>query len=245
MIDVGSLRKVFKDRKRGEVIAVSDVTFRCEAGRIFGLLGPNGAGKTTILRILATMLKPTSGTAVVGGCDVVGDPQGVRRQIGFLSGTTGVYGRLTAREMVAYFGRLYGLSEEEIRRRTDETFRLFGVEEFADRRCDKLSTGMKQKVSIARTIIHDPPIVFFDEPTTGLDVITSRTIVDFIRNCKVQGKCVVFSTHILSEAEKLCDTVAIIHQGRLFAEGTVAELKATGGADNLEDAFLRIVGVGT
>ncbi len=241
MIETKDLCKNFKDKKRGEVKAVDHVTFRCKPGEVFGLLGPNGAGKTTTLRIISTALKPSSGTAVINGVDVVSDPQGVRRQIGFLSGNTGLYGRLTAKEMVAYFGRLYGMDESKIEKRTNELFTLLDMNSFANVRNEKLSTGMKQKVSIVRSVLHDPPVMVFDEPTSGLDVMSSRTIVDFIKTCRDSGKCVIFSTHIMSEAMRLCDRVAIIHNGRIYREGTVNDLLAQTGMNNLEDAFIKIV----
>ncbi len=242
MIEARELCKDFKDKKRGVVKAVDRVSFSCRAGEIYGLLGPNGAGKTTTLRILSTALRPTSGTAIINGIDVSVDPQKVRSQVGFLSGNTGLYGRLTAREMVAYFGSLYGMDPRAIRRRTEELFTLLDMKEFADSRNEKLSTGMKQKVSIVRSVLHDPPVMVFDEPTSGLDVISSRTIVDFIKSCRDMGKCVVFSTHIMSEAMRLCDRVVIIHNGRIYREGTVNTLLQETGQSNLEDAFIKIVG---
>ncbi len=242
MIQAENLSKTFKDKKRGTVKAVDGISFECKAGEIFGLLGPNGAGKTTTLRMLSTSLKPTSGTAMINGVDVADEPEKVRGQIGFLSGNTGLYGRLTAREMVTYFGKLYGMSASDIKLRIDKLFSMLDMQEFADGRNEKLSSGMKQKVSIARSVIHDPPIMVFDEPTTGLDVMSSRTIVQFIRKCRDDGKCVIFSTHIMSEATRLCDRIAIIHKGRIFADGTVDEILSRTGVDNLEDAFIRIVG---
>jgi sodium transport system ATP-binding protein len=242
MIQAKDLTKTFKDRKRGTVRAVDGVSFECKAGEVFGLLGPNGAGKTTTLRMLSTALKPTSGTATIDGVDVSKEPEKVRSRIGFLSGNTGLYGRLTAREMVTYFGTLYGMSKESIKQRADRLFEMLDMQSFADGRNDKLSTGMKQKVSIARSVIHDPPVMVFDEPTTGLDVMSSRTIVQFIKQCKDDGKCVIFSTHIMSEAMRLCDRVTIIHNGRIFANGTPGQLLETTGTTNLEDAFIKIVG---
>ena len=243
MIEARSLRKVFRDKKRGDVVAVDDVSFRCQAGEVFGLLGPNGAGKTTTLRILSTALKPSAGTIEVDGVDVARNPAEVRRRIGFLSGNTGLYGRLTPREIIAYFGRLYGMSEDRLRRRIDELVERLGMTDFADRRADTLSTGQKQKASIARTVVHEPPIVVFDEPTSGLDVMTSREIIRLIQQCKEDGRCVVFSTHFMGEAEKLCDRLAVIHKGRLFATGSPAEVMAETGTDDLEAAFLKLVEV--
>ncbi len=244
MIETENLTKIFRDRKRGEIRAVDRISFRCLPGQIYGLLGANGAGKTTALRILATILKPTEGTARVAGFDIVREPEKVRASVGFLSTATALYGRLTAREMVEYFGRLNGMNGGALRRRTDELFALLEISEFADRRCDKLSTGMKQKVSIARTLVHDPPVMIFDEPTVGLDVMTARTIVGFIRDCRTHGKTVLFSTHVMSEAEKLCDTIGIIHDGRLLAAGTLAQLRERSGLADLEDIFVRTVEAG-
>jgi sodium transport system ATP-binding protein len=242
MIVASNLCKTFKDKKRGEIQAVDNVSFDCKAGEVFGLLGPNGAGKTTTLRLLSTSLRPTSGTATICGTDVKDQPEKVRSLIGFLSGNTGLYGRLTAREMVAYFGRLYGMQDADIATRIEQLFAMLDMHDFADARNDKLSTGMKQKVSIARSVVHDPPVMVFDEPTTGLDVMSSRTIVDFIRKCRDDNKCVIFSTHIMSEATRLCDRVAIIHNGRIYAGGTPEDLLRQTGLDNLEDAFIKIVG---
>jgi len=241
MIEARQLTKLFRDKKRGEIRAVDGVSFRCEPGKIFGLLGANGAGKTTCLRVLATILRPSAGTATVGGYDVTTQPEKVRSSIGFLSTGTALYGRLTAREVVEYFGRLHGLEEGLLRTRLDQIFAALGMNEFRDGRCDKLSTGMKQKVSIARTLIHDPPVMIFDEPTHGLDVLASRAVVKFIRECRDRGKTVIFSTHVMSEMEKLCDTIGIIHHGRLMAEGTLAQLRERYACADLEDVFVRVV----
>jgi sodium transport system ATP-binding protein len=242
VIETRQLTKIFRDKKRGEIRAVDNVSLRCQPGQIFGLLGVNGAGKTTCLRILATILQPSSGTATVGGHDVVGNPEKVRANIGFLSTATALYGRLTAHELVEYFGRLHGLAKEVLHDRIDSLFTALDMNEFRDRRCDKLSTGMKQKVSIARTLVHDPPVMIFDEPTHGLDVLAARTIVGFIRDCRARGKTVIFSTHVMSEAQKLCDTIAIIHTGRIRAEGTLAQLRERTGAEDLEDIFISLAG---
>ena len=241
MIETHQLTKSFKDRKRGQVRAVDGVSFRCEPGRIYGLLGVNGAGKTTCLRMLATILTPTGGSALVAGHDIAREPERVRANVGFLSTATALYGRLTAKEMVEYFGRLHGLSDETLAARIGEIFARLKMDDFRDRRCDKLSTGMKQKVSIARTLVHNPPVMIVDEPTLGLDVLAARTIVDFLRECREAGKTVIFSTHVMSEAERLCDVIGIIHGGRLRAEGTLAQLRERSGEEHLEDAFIRIV----
>ena len=242
MIEARGLCKRFKDKKRGEIRAVDGVSFRCQPGQIYGLLGANGAGKTTTLRVLATILEPTEGTAIVAGYDVVEEPEKVRAHVGFLSTATALYPRLTAQEMVEYFGRLNGLDEATLKRRIDEIFARLEMDDFRDRRCDKLSTGMKQKVSIARTLVHDPPVMIFDEPTLGLDVMTARTIVAFIRECRGRGKTVIFSTHVMSEVEKLCDTIGIIHGGKLLAEGTLAGLRQKYAEQDLEEIFVQVVG---
>src|SRR5438876_5263432 len=242
MIEARGLSKRFQDKKRGEIRAVDNISFVCQPGRIYGLLGANGAGKTTTLRMLATILEPTDGTALVCGRDVVEQPEKVRAIVGFLSTATALYPRLTAQEMVEYFGRLNGLDEAELKKRVDEIFGRLDMDGFRDRRCDKLSTGMKQKVSIARTLVHDPPVMIFDEPTLGLDVMTARTIVEFIRECRNRGKTVIFSTHVMSEVEKLCDNIGIIHDGKLLTEGTLAELRAKYGEQGLEEIFVKVVG---
>ncbi|HLJ22926.1 MAG TPA: ATP-binding cassette domain-containing protein [Candidatus Acidoferrales bacterium] len=241
MIEVRQLAKQFRDNKRGIVRAVDGVSFACRPGEIYGLLGANGAGKTTTLRILATILTPSQGTAVVAGYDVTRDPQRVRSSVGFLSTATALYARLSAREMVEYFGRLHGLEEATLRRRIDEIFERLDMNDFRDRRCDKLSTGMKQKVSIARTLVHDPSVMIFDEPTVGLDIMASRTITAFIRECRDAGKTVVLSTHVMREVEKLCDHIGIIHDGKLLAEGTLADLRARYAVQDLEDLFVKVV----
>ena len=241
MIEAHHLVKRFRDKKRGTVRAVDDVSFSCRPGEIYGLLGANGAGKTTTLRMLATILAPSEGTAIVAGYDVVKDAQMVRARVGFLSAATALYGRLSAQELVEYFGRLHGLDEPTLHRRIDELFTRLEMNDFRDRRCDRLSTGMKQKVSIARTLVHDPSVMIFDEPTVGLDVMAARAIVGFIRECRESGKTVVFSTHVMSEVEKLCDHIGIIHGGKLLAEGTLSELRSRYGIQDLEDLFVKVV----
>ncbi len=241
MIIAENLTKTFRDRKRGLIRAVDRVTFTCRPGQIFGLLGANGAGKTTTLRLLGTLLEPTLGRATVASFDIQTQPEEVRRRIGFLSNGTALYGRLTAREMLEYFGRLNGLEGQNLRSRVDELVQRLEIAEFQHGRCDKLSTGQKQRVSIARSIVHRPPVMIFDEPTTGLDVMTSQTIMAFIEQCRDEGLTVVYSTHIMSEVERLCDEVAIVHRGRIAAEGTVQDLRAATGEAALEKAFLKIV----
>ena len=242
MIEANHLTKTFKDKKRGLVHAVDDVSFTCEPGKIYGLLGANGAGKTTTLRILATLLKPSSGSAVVAGHDVLNAAADVRAQVGFLAASTALYGRLTAREMVTYFGQLNGMPEAAIRTRLKQLADELDMHDFLDRRCDKFSTGMKQKTSIARTLVHDPAVMIFDEPTLGLDVMTARAIVRFVRDCRNRGKTVIYSSHVMSEIEKLCDKIGIIHDGKLVAEGTLAELSERYGETDMEEIFVKAVG---
>jgi sodium transport system ATP-binding protein len=192
--------------------------------------------------MLATILQPTSGTATVAGYDIREHPQEVRASIGYLSGSTALYERMTAREMVTYFGALYGMSTQAIEARVDAIFTELDMHEFADGRCDKLSTGQKQRVSIARAIVHQPPVLFFDEPTNGLDIVTARTITRFIRRCSTEGRTVIFSTHIMSEVEALCDRIAIVYQGKIVAIGTLAELRERTGKQVFEHVFLSLIG---
>jgi len=241
VIEAVNLGKTFQDKKRGEVKAVDQVSFVCRPGEIYGLLGANGAGKTTTLRMLATILEPTEGTARLCGHDVVEHPERARKHCGFLSTATALYPRLTACEMVEYFGRLNGLDEATLHKRIDQVFDRLDMNGFRDRRCDKLSTGMKQKTSIARTLVHDPPVMIFDEPTLGLDIMTARTIIEFIRECRDRGKTVIFSTHVMSEVEKLCDIVGIIQNGKLLAEGTIEQLRQRHGLISMEEIFVKIV----
>lgn len=241
MIHVRELTKRFPDLRRGDVPALDRVSFDVHPGEIYGLLGPNGAGKTTCLRMLSTVLKPTSGTATVAGFDVTTHPAEVRARIGFMSGNTGIYDRMTAREMVEYFGRLYGIEEQTLQRRLDEIFTILQMQDIRDLLGAKMSTGMKQKVSIARTIIHDPPVLIFDEPTTGLDVLVARAVLKAIEALRDEGKCIIFSTHIMREVEKLCDRIAIIHKGRILATGTVPELEAEYDEPDMEELFFDLI----
>lgn len=235
-VDVRGLSKAF-----GALKAVEDVSFTARSGEVFGVLGPNGAGKTTLLRLLATTLRPDRGTASIAGHDIRQNPIAARRSLGVLTANIGLYPRFSARENVAYFARLHGLDRETTAKRIDQLFSLLGVDEYADRRTDAFSTGMKQKVAIARAVVHDPPVMIFDEPTNGLDVLGARTVVEFIRGARAEGKCVLFSTHQMIEAAKLCDRVVIIYQGRVRAAGGVDELLASTGAPDLEDAFLALI----
>ncbi len=240
-ISLNNLSKHFEDKKRGLVKAVDELTFNCRPGSIFGLLGLNGAGKTTTLRILATMLTPTSGTAIVGGYNVQTEPDKVKSKIGFLTGNTGLYLRLTPREIITYFGRLSGMDTSAVKSRGNQLIEALDMGEFADRRIDKLSTGQKQKTSIARTMIHNPPILILDEPTAGLDVLTSRAIIKLVRSAKDDGKCVIFSTHIMHEAAAICDDIAVIHRGRLRAIGTLETFRKKYQLEDLDDIFVAII----
>ena len=242
MNEARNLTKIFRDKKRGEIRAADVISFRVLPGQIYGLLGANGAGKTTTLRLLATLLQPTAGSATVAGFDIVREAQRVRANVGFLAASTALYGRLTAREMIGYFGRLNGMTGAAIRARIKQLSAELDMDEFLDRRCEKLSTGMKQKTSIARTLVHDPAVMIFDEPTLGLDVMTARAIVKFVRECRARGKTVIYSTHVMSEVEKLCDVIGIIHDGKLLTEGTLAELRARYHEQDMEEIFVRVVG---
>lgn len=236
-IEAHGLRKTFVDPKRGEVQAVRGVDLACKQGEIYGLLGPNGAGKTTTLRMLATILAPSAGTARVAGVDVVDDPLGVRSRLGFLSTSTGLYPRLTPRETLRYFGRMHGLGGSELEARIEELIATFDMSEFADGHCEAFSTGQKQKVSIARAVLHRPPVLILDEPTTGLDILASSAMIEFVESRRSEGTCVLFSTHVLSEAERLCDRIGIIDHGRVLASGTLDELREETGERWLEDVF--------
>ena len=241
MIAVEGLTKIYHDKKRGEVRAVDGVSFTCTEGEIFGVLGPNGAGKTTTLRALATIIRPDSGQAMLNGWSVEREPEKVRGSIGYLSGETGLYGRLTPREILHYFARLNRFPADRLEERVESLVALFEMGEFADTRCEKLSTGMRQKVSIARAVVHDPPILIFDEPTAGLDILVADALLSYIEDSRDQGKCVVFSTHIMSEAERLCDRIAVIHRGRILAVGSLDDLRRETGERYLEKIFLSLV----
>ncbi|MFA5550145.1 MAG: ATP-binding cassette domain-containing protein [Trueperaceae bacterium] len=236
LIDVRNLSKSF-----GKVKAVDDVSFSVAAGEVYGLLGPNGAGKTTTLRVLATLLKPDSGGATVAGHDVLKAPEAVRASIGVVNGGMGLYDRLTGREILYYFGRLYDLEEQQIERRIAELDDLLDLRDTLTRRAGGFSTGMAQKIVIARAVLHDPPVIFFDEATSGLDVVARRAVVDFVRDYPSKGRAVVYSTHVMSEVEELCDRASIIYRGRKIAEDSVDELKRSNGSNSIEEAFFRLV----
>lgn len=241
MIQVSDLRKSYSDLRRGECVALAGVTFTAVPGQIYGLLGPNGAGKTTALRILSTMLRPTSGSATVNGFDVVTQPTEVRRSIGFVSTNTAVYDRMTAWEMVQYFGRLHGLADEPLRACMETVFQRLQMNEFRDVLGAKMSSGMKQKVSIARALVHNPPVLIFDEATVGLDVLVARSLLKTVSELREHGKCVIFSTHIMREVERLCDRIAILHRGYILAEGTLSDLADRHGERDMEELFFRLI----
>ncbi|MCC5876503.1 MAG: ATP-binding cassette domain-containing protein [Candidatus Sumerlaeia bacterium] len=240
MIEVNNLTKEYRSGWRGTMRAVDDVTFTCHPGEVYGLLGPNGAGKTTLLRMVSTAIRPKAGTARLAGIDVCRQPDEARRNLGFLSGNTGLYDRLTARETLRYFGRLQGMDDPAIDARIDTLAAAFEMRDFLGRRCDKLSTGMKQKVNLARAVIHDPPVLVLDEPTNGLDVITIRAMTRFIQDAREQGRTVLLSTHQMPEVEMLCDRVGLLHEGKLRFDGTVGDLREASGG-HLEEAFFKLV----
>lgn len=250
MIKVSHLRKEFelsRQQKKelnttaNNALAVNDLSFECQPGKVFSLLGPNGAGKTTTLRMLSTILTPTSGSIEIAGIDAVKYPQEARSKIGFLTGSTGLYARLTPIEIIDYFAALYQVPAKEKEERKKYLFDLLDMNDFLQKRIGKLSTGMKQKVSICRTMIHNPDVVIFDEPTSGLDVITAENIIKLIRDCKDQGKTVIFSSHIMSEVDLLCDDLAIVHKGQLKYNGQMSDFRQNMEASNLTEEFIRIV----
>jgi sodium transport system ATP-binding protein len=237
VIHVENLAKRFKKFQ-----AVADVSFDAPDGQVFGLLGPNGAGKTTTLRILATVLEPDRGTATVGGYDIRRHKSQVRAHLGILIENAGLYPQLTGRECLRYVGQLHGLNGACLEQRIERLVGDLGMESFIDRKTGGFSRGMTRKVITGMALVHDPPNVVFDEPTAGLDVISTRAVRDIIRRFRDEGRCVILSTHLMDEVERLCDRVAIIHRGAILATGSPAELVAAQGVDDLESAFVRIVG---
>lgn len=222
----------------GTVVAVVELSLSIPGGEIYGLLGPNGAGKTTALRLLAGLLAPSTGRAKVAGLDA--NTTSAKTRLGYLSGSTGLFGRLTPREVLDYFGQIHGLSRTEIGKRVMALAPSLALESILDRRCETLSTGERQRVSIARAVLHDPPVLILDEPTSGLDVLASRFMRDFICSERKRGKAVLFSTHYLAEAELLCDRIGFLHHGRLLCEGSPSEIRAKTGKNTLEEAFLTL-----
>jgi sodium transport system ATP-binding protein len=241
MLEVENLHKAFKT-KTGTVRAVDGVSFRAADGQITGLLGPNGAGKTTALRMLYTLMAPDQGAIRVDGIDVAKDPTAARRRLGVLPDARGIYKRLTCRENIAYFGRLHGIAEAEIARRTDALVSALDMGEIADRRTEGFSQGQRTKTAIARALVHDPKNVILDEPTNGLDVMTTRALREFLHRLRAEGRCVLFSSHVMQEVAALCDRIVIIAHGRVVANGSAEELRAATGETNLEDAFVKAIG---
>lgn len=250
MIQVQNVRKQYVLTKKQQqelqvshasIFAVNDVNFNCRPGRVFSLLGPNGAGKTTLLRMISTILKPTSGTILVGNADVLTESELVRNKIGFLTGSTQLYDRLTPDEIVQYFADLHGMDKDKFTKRKKLLFDQLNIHEFSEKRISQLSTGMKQRVSIARSMIHDPGVVIFDEPTSGLDVISAQSIIEIIKQCKQEGKTVLFSSHIMSEIDLLCDDLAIIHKGQLIYNDTMENFRQQNVNRSLTEAFIEMV----
>lgn len=236
------LTKKFTLNREETITAVRKMNLEAASGEVLGILGPNGAGKTTALRMISTILKPTSGTAVVGGEDVRENPLRVRQSIGYLATEMGLYGRLTPRETLKFFARINGLAEDRIEPRMQEVFDILDMNEFGGRKVNNLSTGMKQKLSLARSIIHDPRILIFDEPTQGLDLMTSKTVTDYIQQFKAEGKTIILSTHIMNVAEKLCDRIAILFEGEIKAFGEINNLMERYGVEDLETLFFQVAG---
>lgn len=250
MINVQNVSKTYQLNKQqkkelqttaSSINAVNGISFECKPGRIYSLLGPNGAGKTTTLRMIATILKPTDGVIDVCGMNVIQEPAKVRSKIGFLTGSTNLYDRLSPGEIVEYFAKLHGMDKKNYEERMDMLFTRMGIHDFSKKRIGQMSTGMKQKVSIARSMIHDPDVVIFDEPTSGLDVITANNIIELIRQCKEEGKTVIFSSHIMSEVDLLCDDLAIINKGDLVYKDSMDNFRKEFSEISLTEAFIRVV----
>ena len=249
MIKVENLTKVYQLSKKkmkelkvndNKKIAVNDISFEAREGEIYGLLGPNGAGKTTTLRSIVTLLKPSKGEISVQGYNVVKDPKEVRARIGFLTNELKLDSHFTPSYTMDFFGKLHGMKNNEIKSRKEELFQYFGISEFAEKKIGELSTGMTQKLSIAVSLIHNPEVVIFDEPTNGLDIITAKAVSDYLLELREQGKLIIISTHIMTVAEKLCDRVGIIIQGKMVAEGTIEEILQITETKDLEEAFFEL-----
>ena len=241
MVVADSLVKAFPTPDGGEKRAVDGLSFRVSEGQIYGLLGPNGAGKTTTLRMLSGLMAPTSGTATLAGFDVATQPQEVKRVLGFLTANTGLYQRLSARELLIYFAQLHRMDRAQAEARAEQLIAWLGIEDFAHLRCGALSTGQKQRVNIARALVADPPILVMDEPTLGLDVLSNRVILDFIKRERSAGKTIILSTHYLDEAETMCDQIGLLHDGRLVAEGDLESLREVSGEHRLSSIFLKLI----
>ena len=236
-----NLVKIFPTPDGGEKRAVDGLSFRVGKGQIYGLLGPNGAGKTTTLRMLSGLMTPTSGTSTLAGFDVATQPHEVKRVLGFLTANTGLYQRLSARELLVYFAQLHRMEREHAEARAEQLIAWLGIDDFAHLRCGALSTGQKQRVNIARALVADPPILVMDEPTLGLDVLSNRVILDFIKRERSAGKTIILSTHYLDEAETMCDKIGLLHDGRLVAEGDLDTLRVETDERRLSSIFLKII----
>ncbi len=246
MIEASHLIKTFirneKKNKKTEIYAVNDISLQVREGEIVGILGPNGAGKTTLLRMLSRLMKPNSGmvSITVDGKEITDDIE-LKRHIGYLSNNTKLYGRLSTRELLAMLGTIYGMDEKQVKERIDEIIEILDLGNFVDNRIEKLSTGQTQRASISRCLIHDPQVYIFDEPTLGLDIISSASIINFMRKERERGKTVLYSTHYMEEAEYLCDRIIMLHKGKIISEGTPVELKEETGKDNLRDIFQELI----
>lgn len=241
LVQVTNLTKLYPDADVGDRPALDSVSFSAKAGEVFGLLGPNGAGKTTALRILATILKPTEGSAKVCHFDVTNQSDYVRHSIGYVSNNTNIYDRMSAWEMVEYFGRLYTIPEDVLQERINQLFDRLQMKSFRDLPGSKMSTGMKQKVSIARALIHDPPVMILDEASLGLDVLAARALQDIVRQLRDEGKCIIYSSHIMREIERVCDRVAVMWQGKIIDSGTLEELSERHQESDFEEIFYRLL----
>jgi sodium transport system ATP-binding protein len=244
MIQVEKLTRRFRLPEGGEVLAVDDLSFTAGRGEVFGLLGPNGAGKTTTLRMLLGLLRPTSGRATVAGHDSQTAPDEVKRRVGLVSANVGVYPHLTVRETLLFFGDLYGVPPRDAADAAYRLARLFGLTDLLGRRCATLSTGQRQRLNLARALVHDPPVLLLDEPTLGLDVIGSQVVVEFVAHVRAEGKAVILTTHRLDEAERLCDRFGLLHKGRLIQTGTLEELRQATGCSGLVEMFLKLAETG-
>ena len=241
MIEVHALSKIFHTHQGQEHKAVDGVSFRVQRGEIYGLLGPNGAGKTTTLRMLAGLMQPSSGSVAIDGVSGASDPIALKQRTGFLTANTGLYARLSPRETLRYFGQLRGLPMNVLQPQIEQLIVLLGLQAIADRRCEGLSTGEKQRVQIARTLIGDPPVLILDEPTNGLDVMSNRLILNFIRQAGVDGRTIILSTHHLDEVETVCNRFGLLHNGAILAEGDFNALRELSGQERLSDIFLALV----
>jgi sodium transport system ATP-binding protein len=240
MIDVHQLRKVFRSGQR-EIVAVDDVSFSVAATEVYGLLGPNGAGKTTMMRMILGLLRPTSGWAEIGGFRSDRDHDAIKRQVGFVSASAGVYQWLTGREMLTFFGDVYGMEPAEIDSRINELTELLKLDDFLNQRCTTLSTGQKQRLNLARALLHDPPVMMLDEPTLGLDVVGSQVIFNYIDLLKSQNKAIILCTHRLEQAQRVCSRFGLLHHGRMVNEGTMDELRIESGREDLVDIFVDLM----